>query len=66
MEEAGFDLEHYSMVSSYLWSCIHRLQLLAPAIPTMEQRALPDPGEGGRNHAAAFTPCCVILEGGRI
>lgn len=40
--------------------------LLAPAIPSMEERALSDPGEGGRKHAPAFVPCCVILEGSRI
>ena len=35
--------------------------LLAPAFPTLEESALPGPGEAGRKHVAAVAPCHVIL-----
>lgn len=66
MGEAGFDLgalQHGVLLPLELHT---QDILLTPAIPTMEERALPDPGEAGRMHAAAFAPCCVILEGSRI
>lgn len=66
MGEAGFDLgalQHGVLLPLELHT---QGILLAPAIPTVDERALPDAGEAGRMHAAAFTPRCVILEGSRI
>lgn len=66
MGEAGFDLG--ALRHGVLLPLALHTQgiLLAPAIPTVDERALPDAGEAGRMHAAAFTPRCVILEGSRI
>lgn len=62
MGEAGFDLgalQHGVLSPLELQS---QDILLAPAIPTMGKRALPDPGESGRKQATAFTPQCNFGE----